>query len=339
MKSDVKQFDIECYCNYFLVGIKDFRTKEKVLWEVSEERDDRQKIYDFFMKYNGFLVHFNGMHYDNIVISYLLKEWKQLKDLSWRNLTHIIKLFSDKVIDSENNFDNIKYYKWMKHPWEDIDLMLYWSKMLRISKKISLKALGIQLGYPVVQELPFHPTTVLDKKDLPIIRHYNGEHDLGILEMLFTEMLPDVGLRASIKKEYGLPCMSWDAPKIASEALLDDYCTKTYKGNISDGLAGYKAYMKEIRDTRFKRPTLHLNKLLKDFKPDFQLKVFKDLYDRILNSVDDFSETIVVSEGPTQLRLSYGIGGLHSINENEMYESKDGKLVVTSDFALTKWRK
>ena len=37
-------------------------------------------------------------------------------------------------------------------------------------------------------------------------------------------MEDDIKLRGNIVKEYQLDCWSWDAPKIASEALLKDYC-------------------------------------------------------------------------------------------------------------------
>lgn len=321
MKNEIYLYDIEVYPNYFLVGLKNYVTKQKILYEISEERDDRKQIYDFFTNFDGYLVSFNGIHYDNMVMSYFLTHYRDLTNYSVPGLLGAIKAFSDKAINQDDFFQELKTYKYYKKKWTDVDLFLYWSKLLRLSKKISLKSLGIQLGYPVVQELPFAPSTVLKREDLEVIRQYNGKHDLGILEMLTVRMKEDIKLRESVRKDYGLHCMSWDAPKIASEALLLDYCSKTNKD------------LKEVRNTRFNKPTLYIRDVLKGFDPEFKLPVFKQLFSDMLNSVNEFSQEIVVNESNTCIRLTYGVGGLHSVNKNETYESGDKFQVVTSDFA------
>jgi len=321
MQNDVKEYDIEVFTNYFEVGIKDFRTKEVVNLEISEEFDQREEIYNFFSSYDGYLISFNGIHYDNVVIKYFLSEWKFLNTLSWKQLTLNLKHFSDKVINQEICWDQISKYVWLKANWVDIDLFCYWSKMLRLSKKISLKSLGIQLGYPVVQELPFEPGMILKTDQIAIIRNYNNIHDLGILDLLAERMREDIKLRISIRDEYKLDCLSWDAIRIASEALLQDYCKETEKDpNI-------------IRKIRFDKSTIYIGELLRDFNPNFKLPIFQKLYQDICNSIDSFSKELVVIHNNTSIRLSYGVGGLHSINENEIYVSTKTHKIITSDFA------
>jgi hypothetical protein len=313
-------YDIECYRNYFCVGIKNFISKEILFYEISEERNDIDKIYEYFKSYTGFLISFNGIHYDNMVIKYLLKNYKNYKYLDYSNICLELKHFSDKII--EDSFDDdVKQIKYMKTSWIDIDLFAYWSKMLRISKKISLKSLGIQLGYHTVQELPFKPNSILSLEDLPKLRYYNYTHDLGILELLTIKMEDEIKLRANIVKDYGLYCWSWDAPKIASEALLVDYCKITSKS------------IKDVRSTRFEKPQMYLNDILKGFEPDFKLPIFQNLFAEILNSTNSYSNELLVNINNTSIRLTYGIGGLHSVNENEQYYSNTNYQVVTSDVA------
>ena len=204
---DKQLYDIEVYRNYFCVGIKNYLTKEIVFYEISEERNDSKQIYEWFKNFNGFLISFNGIHYDNMIIKYFLTNFHKYNNLDWSNITSDLKYFSDKVIRGDYD-DEIKQIKYTRVKWIDIDLFNYWSKMLRISKKISLKSLGIQLGYPVVQELPFKPDTILQRKDLPTLRYYNYTHDLGILEMLCNEMEPEIGLRGYILQEYNLQPLS-----------------------------------------------------------------------------------------------------------------------------------
>ena len=316
-----KIYDIECYKNYFCVGIKDYSTKEIIFYEISEERNDLDLIYKWFKEYNGFLISFNGLHYDNMVIKYLLNNYKNYKNWDKYNVLADLKYFSDKIITSDTYDDEIKTIKYLRVNWTDIDLFSYWSKMLRISKKISLKSLAIQLGYSVVQELPYKPDTILKLEDLPKLRTYNTVHDLGITELLTDAMYEEIKLRANIVSEYKLNCWSWDAPKIASEALLQDYCRITGKK------------VKDVRNQRFEKPTLYLDRLLKGFNPEFKLPIFQKLWLDICNSQNSFSQELLVNQANTSIRLSYGIGGLHSVNENETYVSNNDTQVITSDVA------
>ena len=318
---NVVEYDIEVYPNAFMVGLKDYNTKEVTHWEVSKEYNNLFEINNFFTKYDKYLVSFNGIHYDNLIIKYIIKHYKELSKLSIVEINTRIKRFSDLVIDREVHDEKLKPYIYQEQSWIDIDLFCYWSKMLRISKKISLKSLGIQLNYPVVQELPYSPSTELTSKQLKEVRNYNNVHDLGILDFLFIRMLPDVSLRKAIKKDYNLNCMSWDAIKIASESLLQDYCNETNQ-NPND-----------VRKWKFEKPTIHVKDILSDFNPNFKLKVFQDLYNRILNSVDEFSEELIVNEGNTSLLLSYGVGGLHNLFENKMYNTDENYVIVDSDVA------
>jgi hypothetical protein len=254
-----------------------------------------------------------------MIIKSLIKNYNNYKHLEWSNITSDLKYFSDKIINDSYD-EEIKQIKYLKTNWIDIDLFLYWSKMLRMSKKISLKSLGIQLGYHIVQELPFKPDTILKLEDLPKLRYYNYTHDLGILELLTNNMEEDIKLRGNIVKEYNLHCWSWDAPKIASEALLKDYCKITHK-NVFD-----------VRKQRFEKSTMLLGDLLKGFEPQFKHPSFQQLWLDICTSKNSFSKELIVNINNTSIKLTYGIGGLHSVNENEQYYSNDDYQIVTADF-------
>jgi len=313
-------YDIEVYRNYFCVGIENYTTKQKTFYEISEQTNDIHKIYNYFNTFNGFLISFNGVHYDNIIIKFILSSYNVLKTLNSEEICIRLKKLSDKIINDE--YDNeIKFLKYYKTKWIDIDLFLYWSRMLRISKKISLKSLGIQLGYPVVQELPYKHDSLLTINDIPKLREYNQIHDIGILRLLTEHMEDDIKLRGNIVNEYGINCWSMDAPKIASEALLQDYCRITGK-NVND-----------VRNQRFDKPTLYLNECLHNFEPDFKLTIFQNLWLEILNSENSFSKELIVNYNNTSIKLTYGVGGLHSVNENEHYKTNDNFQVVTSDVA------
>jgi hypothetical protein len=305
--------DVEVYPNVFLLGIQDADTKEKIVWEISDRTNDYDKVVGFIKSFNQYMITFNGQHYDIPILLYILHN--KLDNVE--NYLHKLKEWSDHII--HNDFwwhdQELKKYKY-QNQWTDIDLFLYWSKMLRLSKKLSLKGLAIQMNYPVVQELPFDPAMSLNHAQINELRHYNSVHDLGITQMLYDAMLGEVKLRQYISNTYNLKCFSWDAPKMASELLLQEYCKITEQNP------------KYVKSLKFE----HTDKLELPFI-DFKLDCFKKLYNGMSNTLNEFSEEIVLIEGNTRLKLTYGRGGLHSVNENESYFEDDDNYIITSDAA------
>ena len=317
-----KLIDIECYRNYFLLGIRDFKTGVKTSFEISEDFDNREELNTFLQNYNGFWVSFNGIHYDNMVLAHgqLNKWWPKL---SWSEACSKLKDFSDRIIEDEeedyNANDKEKYYKWK---FTNIDLYLYWSKLLRLSRKISLKALGIQLGYPVVQELPFEPSMILNQEQRVELKHYNLEHDLGILDLLARAMRDDILLRETISAQSGLSFWSADAPKIASELLLQDYCRVT----------GHD--MNHTRKLRFEKPEIKFWDTFKDFDPRFKTLQLQELYGILRESKNTFAKEFVMFNPKEEgIKISFSVGGIHSINKNEQYFSDKTHVIVDSDIA------
>ena len=308
-------YDVECYTNCFLCSIKDVDTKEVIIWEISDRKDDLDEIREFFNSFKGYLISFNGIHYDNCMIMFLL-----LNNYPTLELLIKTKEFSDIIITNQGEQDwwkdnRYKRYKYHNR-WIDVDLFLYWSKMLRISKKISLKGLAIQLGYHTVQELPFDPAMHLNSEQIDELIYYNSVHDLGILDLLLTNMIEEVRLRQYIKKEYNLDCMSFDAPKIASEVLLKEYCEST------------NTDPRELRRIKFQ-----YEKKLDLPQIDFKLDCFKKIYEGMSNCTTEYSNEVVLLEGNTKIKLTYGKGGLHSVNKNESYKENQNNYIVTSDIA------
>lgn len=319
--------DIEVFPNFYFCGIKDYREKKIFSFEISKYLDQREEFYKWYSNYKGYLVTFNGEQYDNVVNNYIIKSWDILKNLSVEEFNLTVKNFSDEVIN--DNYEKIKNFK-KSNGYISIDLFLYWAKSIRQSKKISLKSLAVQLNWDEIQELPYHHTKILSEDEMVEVRRYNLRNDLGITEKLFLEMQGDVGLRYYINQEYKLPCWSLDASKIASELLLRDYCDKTYKPELG---ISYLNYYNSISKTRFISGDLKIKNVLNEFDPEFKLPVFKKLFEDICNSDRNFSKEIVIDYNDTLIKLSYGIGGLHSINSNECYTSDEEYIIVTSDFA------
>lgn len=324
MTSNFNGLDIELYPNYFQVGVKDYISKKVFYFEVDEVKDQRFELYNFLTSYKGYLITFNGVHYDNVVLAYFVKEFKRLCKLFPIDLVRELKRFSNSVIDDDH--EKIKWYKWYKHPWINIDLYLYWARSLRISKKISLKSLGIQLNHNRVQELPYPHDSILTTEQKAHVLDYNLNNDLIILDTLTKRMEEDIKLRKYINEEYGIQCWSMDAPKICSEYMLEVYCRKTYTGQQPT----YTEYKREVKNRRYIPP---IGWKLGDYLPhvEFKTKFFRDLFEEIKASGSEFSKEFLYQNRNTNVHVSMGIGGIHIINDNELYESSKTHKIIDQD--------
>ena len=311
-------YDVEVYPNCFLCAIQDVDSKEKIVWEISDRTNEYDDIVKFFNGFNQYLISFNGIHYDNCIMMYIIHNKLDNVD----NYLQKLKEWSDFIIHNDFWWNDKELSKYKYHnKWIDIDLFLYWSKMLRLSKKISLKGLAIQMNYPVVQELPFDPAMSLNHAQIDELRHYNSVHDLGITDLLFTQFtgkgtvplgnLGTVQLRATVKQKYGINAFSFDAPKIASEVMIYKYCEKTNQD------------LRTFKKQRFEKTPFQFKDLFTDYKFEFKTKILKDIYNKWMNSHNTFNETFTcfTKNQKEGIKLSIGVGGIHNIVKNEMYEA------------------
>lgn len=302
-------FDVEFYPNYFEVGFKEFGKDNYHFFEINDKVNDREKLIKFLAK-KHILIGFNSIHYDNLMLNCVIKHKY--------NLLHQLQKLNDAIISDD--FTYKQTYKFKKFESVDIDLYSYWSRMLRISKKISLKGLMVQLNMPTIQELPYKPSDYLSYEQMELVKQYNV-NDLQGTEKLCKAMEKDIKLRFNIKKERGFNCYSWDAIKLASEELLQSYVDQTGKNP------------KEIRNLRFEKPTLYIKDLLREINFDFKTETFKNLLDNLNNSVDTFKEKVLFNCKNTNILLSYGKGGIHSVNKNQVFKTTEDKQLLTSDVA------
>jgi hypothetical protein len=314
-------YDIECYPNMFMLGCKNYETKELWYFEISEYRDDSKAMYKFLTEFNGFAISFNGIHYDKPILSYFVDTFRKKKRVTNQEL----KDFSDIVINAEQYDEDLKPYKYiLPKTWIDVDLFMFWSRGIRQSKKISLKSLGVALGHEEIQELPYHHTKILTESEIEEVKHYNLNNDLGILDKLTKSKEQEITLRRDIriKMNFGNEIYSWDTPKIASEILLDTL-------SKADGRSTW-----DLRKLRYEKPTLVFRNLLEGIDFGFETKQFLDIYQYVLNAVNTFSyEFSILKNDDTALKISIGMGGIHSINKNEKYVADDKNVLITSDIA------
>lgn len=311
--------DIETLNPFFCVTFTDYDSEKEVQFIIKDDVNHLPQIKQFLSKVT-YLISFNGIHFDSTILFWVISQ---------QNVT-VAQIYkaAQCVIHQDERWDDFKpysQYKW-KAPWCNIDLFLYWSKGLRMSKKLSLKYFAVNLDMDI-QEMPIHHSVKsLTLEDEQSILEYN-KLDNAVTKKLAQTLRDQINLRFDNKKKYGLDMLSWDAPKIASEILLDAYCRKNWQQEEP-----YWEFKKNIRNTKHEKVRFRNGDYLPQI--NFKTKLFQDLFKEIQNSYNGFSKEFIFKKfNGVYIKISCGSGGIHSVNKNESYFTSESKVVKTSDVA------
>jgi hypothetical protein len=320
-------YDIEVYPNFFCFNAKKLNEDKWYRFKLN----DNSNLNDIlqlkaFLETKAVWIAFNQIHYDDVVLSFIIKKFK--KYINTPLFLKEIFNFSDNVINLENNYEFVKPYKYNNTILNgiNIDLFLYWSKGLRISKKISLKSLGIGLKHNKLQELPYKVGTYLTLHEQEEVFKY-CDNDVLVTEKLYNNLYDtsntktgSIKLRDDVYKQTGLQCYSWDIPKIASETLALAYSNKR----------GIET--KEVKNFKFKPySNLKIESLFTDININFKTDILKKVWINIKNSIDKVEEEFVFICKNTRIKIAVGNGGIHSVNNNEKYFTDSKFDLYTSD--------
>lgn len=305
-------FDIECLPEVFCVSFLKYNTEDEwVIFEISERKNQLSELILFcnpITNSNLFLIGFNNQHYDNQLINYILLN-NSLFYKSVLEITKELREFSDSIINAEFINYQSKYYKCT---YKYLDLFLHWSKKYKISKRISLKSCGINLNHNIVKDMT-------DLESLNDLIYYN-KNDVLITKKLCDYLRNDINLKQTISKQINHNCLNYDNITTASKVLA-----KKLSEHKNWKISFYDTYKLNYTQEKYL-----ISDLIKPFNINYNISLFQNFYDKILNQ-KTISESLIVNINNTSLKLSYGIGGLHSVNNWEEHYSDDKYLVVTSD--------
>lgn len=309
--------DIETLVSFFCVTFTDYDSDKEIQFVIDNEINQLNEL-KVFLQHIKYMISFNGIHFDSIVLFWMINQ----KSVTVEEIYHVAQC----VINQHERYDDYKpysKYKW-NSPWQNIDLFLYWSKGLRISKKLSLKYFAVNLDMDI-QEMPIHHSVKsLTQEDKKSILEYN-KLDNAVTKRLAQTLKDQINLRFSNKAKYKLDMISWDAPKIASEILLDAYCKKNWKQEEE-----YWEFKKEVRNTQYEEIRFRNGDYLPQI--NFKTEFFQDLFKKIQDSYNGFSKEFIFKKfNGVYIKISCGSGGLHSVNKNESYFATDIQDIETSD--------
>ena len=289
-------FDAEVYVNFFYVA---FKCVSKGPYYGKFYAFERSPACDFneaqlgWMLWRFCIVGFNSFNYDLCIL-----------ELAMKGATcEELKIASDYIIKGNNTrYDFQREYK-MKIPnYNQIDLIEV------APLKGSLKLYAGRLHSPMMQDLPFHESTVLTAEQAGIIRPYCCV-DLNNTEILFDQLAPEIQLRIEMSEEYGVDLRSKSDAQIAETVICSEI--KKLTGEYPTKSKYYPGHV------------------LKYNKPDFiffQTPMLQNLLEKVceaefvlsdgLKPIQPDSLTQVASFQIGKTFYTFGMGGMHSCEKN-----------------------
>ncbi len=295
--------DIECYKNFFSIGLKNIENQKSAVFEKSPWSSiDVLKLKVLLGKYT--IVTFNGKRYDNLLLKGCIAGLDNLQ----------LKAMSDDIIVNEMRpWDIERKYNLPRCQFiDDVDLIEVAPGMA------SLKIYGGRLHSKRMQDLPIEPDAIIDCDQRSVLNLYLI-NDLDTTMDLLSELKPQIELRERMSEQYGLDLRSKSDAQIA-EAVI-------------------RSQIEAIKGEKIERPSFARDYSFKYDPPAYiqfghpELQRALDVFKSVtftLNEKGDVAEPAEVGKlkvvvGDTKYQL--GIGGIHSC-EKSTYHLAD------SDYSL-----
>ena len=311
-------YDIEVFPNFFSVTVKNTESGIHKFFQISEIKNDMPEIVKLFCNKNIYFVSYNGIHYDRPVISYIILNYKSLIAKPIWIITNEIKRFSDLIINSTTSASWSKYK--YANLYEDLDLLaMRWSQKLRVS----LKALQVTMEYKNVEEYEGDFNLNIPVSDFSKVEAYNL-NDVESTEELLNRSVNDINLRLAIEDKYNISAMDKDGVNLGMEIIKKYYLDATGKS------------WNQIKDLRSPIDHICLNDVIFDYI-EFKTPVLKDLLNRLKQeivttaNVSDKDDKFEIKFEIGGIKHTYGLGGLHSENEPEIFIADSKSKLIDSD--------
>ena len=300
--------DVECYRNYFMVGVRNVETGRTRNFELYEDHpldiEDLNKIVRRCK-----VITFNGNNYDMPMVFLALSGASNEQ----------LKKASDRII--VGNLKSWQFEQTYGLSFQKIDHI----DLIEVAPgQASLKIYGGRVHTRLMQDLPIEPDALITPADREKLVAYNG-NDLNATIDVFGKLRAQIDLREKMSEEYGIDLRSKSDAQIA-EAVLKQEIEK---------LTGIRPVRPEVpAGTKFKYKV-----------PDF-ISYKTGRLQSVLKMVADANFVVSDTGGidmPPELGNAkvvignsvyrMGIGGLHSSEETVCHIADEETVLIDRDVA------
>lgn len=313
--------DIEIYSNYFLCAFMGVESGKTIHFEMEQGGKPLDIAGLSWMLHNFTIITFNGNGFDVPLLALALdgSDCAEIKHAC----NMIIQL-------GMKPWQLLKNFKVKELEIDHIDLMEV------CPLQGSLKIYGGRLHVPTMQDLPFHPETILTKDQIDIIRYY-CINDLKTTAFIHSNLQEQLAVRKSMSTKYGVDLRSKSDAQIAEAVIIHELRrmngTEAQKQEFNPG----EAHLYSIPEyVSFQ--TEETQKLCEDLK---HANFIVDSYGSIIipkalltlssNGKGEKWETRKVRIGESFYKV--GIGGLHSCEQTQSHKADVNFRLVDRDVA------
>lgn len=297
--------DCEIYANYFLVAFKHLATSKIVRFERTPDVEfDTDKVRRILNRYE--LVSFNGINFDIPLI--------QLAMTGADNAT-LLEACEGIIKGGLRPWDFKRKHNIHIPEYNHIDIM-------EVAKgRVGLKLYAGRLNAKRLTNLPIAPGSTLSRAEMDTVAEYCG-FDLDLTELVYKKLIPQIGVRVELTKQYGQELRSKSDAQIA-EAVLKSELAKLGICVEKPTNIGWEFSYSPPAYLRFDNEELAA--LLNDLRgTTFMLK-----------STGKFATPDCLKKGITigDSKYTLGIGGLHSNEKDVDYAATKDIRIVDRDVA------
>lgn len=312
-------FDLESFNNFFSAIFLDNGVKSEFV--IFEERNELKGLLDYVRRKNICLVGYNSIHYDNVIINYLITYESALSKLTGYQLAASINKLSQAII----NFDNedkktqkvIKELRYKRY-YQFIDVL----EVIREGYNVKgLKAVGINLKWHRIQDLPFHYTHIVKPDEVESILDYNF-NDVLITDLVLKTIQPRIKMREVLSEKYGVNVLSDADSKIAKTTLDKFY----------EDLSGEP--IEVVQNLRSKRTELRVGDLFFDwvkFETPELNEYYESLKDLVITGILEKGKCDIPELTFAGLTLTLALGGIHSVDKPGIFETDENSMLLDID--------
>lgn len=310
-------YDIEIFPNVFHCCAKDTETGELYKFEISERKNQLDKLVGFFVSGNDkMFCGYNNKHYDDVIINYIIDYYNKMQFLSyWKICGSLFNLSQTLVKDEDETRDKVKRWRYANYFYSMDLLTMLFSRKLRVG----LKTMQITMRYKNVYEYEGDFENNLPACEIDNMISYNI-NDVNSTEELLNKLKGDVELRLFIEHEHGIDCLSMDSVKMAETFLLEEYSNKS-------GIP--KNVIKEMRSPMDYIPLKDVILPFIKYKNPKLQSILEEMKEQVVYSKErkGYEKKFVLSN----VVYSIGVGGIHTIHTPKIFLPKDDEFIGHAD--------
>ena len=310
-------YDIEIFPNVFHCCAKDTETGELYKFEISERKNQLDKLVGFFVSgTDKMFCGYNNKHYDDVIINYIIDNYNKMQFLPyWKICGSLFNLSQTLVKDEDETRDKVKRWRYAKYFYSMDLLTMLFSRKLRVG----LKTMQITMRYENVYEYEGDFENNLPACEIDNMISYNI-NDVNSTEELLNKLKGDIELRLFIEHEHGIDCLSMDSVKMAETFLLEEYSNKS-------GIP--KNVIKEMRSPMDYIPLKDVILPFIKYKNPKLQSILEEMKEQVVYSKErkGYEKKFVLSN----VVYSIGVGGIHTIHTPKIFLPKDDEFIGHAD--------